>query len=1010
MKCILLFCWFLAGALQLQSQNLPMHEADRLALMRLDTMGICANLTGTMPGSGVSISQNHFINDGIHLADIDGNGVSWRITRLQRPSQYLGAGNLSTTSLYDAFRGEGLRELIELDLRYNRIAGRLDSFYRDTMPNMKLLYLSYNELTDIGGMLAACQGRLLEAAAFNNNLINALPQELLINFHKLKEISFNDNLLDHFPPTDSICTFNATGGWSYSCPCYSGLDSLANILLANNQLGGTFYPEHFLGRAWHNKQISGSSPLKIQTLLINNNNFDKVSPSLLMAVLSAPLASTSGLIAFLTQNQLSTVEMQNNLLMLDDFHALNVALGIRTNTQTNLNTYVYAPQALDSLGIGGLRRRGVGSTLNFDFDIEDWAFRFRNNPTALNAWGIERYNYVWYLRNPAIGQRLIATKSTTSADSIAAGLPAPFVAMLTDGITLTHSVANPAEERVGLRTTAHEALDSAYIYYSLYADRFLTFGSRTSKYKQIIIGDCFDASGNPIQCQELTIQFDNNGRNDEREAAIRYLEDTLQARKIRDCMCGDVQLWQLSDSTELYANGAGTRSAIPSTRNKPGLRSVDANYALLSGNSAATMAMPSVTPTQGTSDAARTLLAIIDSGTDPDHPLVSPHIRLNGRETHADNSDNDGNCLKDDILGFNFLDNNNIAYDDHGHGTAVGGIAAGIGTPALSSTDASVALLPIKYTNRFGQGTTFEAACAIYYAVDYHRNRGTGTRDEDSVRVINASWGYRGEFSEVLHDAIDYAGRRCGVLFVCAAGNDGIDMDADTMGNYPADFDLPNVLVVAAADGATLASYSNYGRQSADIAAFGTFTQTAAPQQTGSPDTNPNAVSGTSFATPYVSRAAAILFNEYPTASAEAVKEALLATAMPLTSADSSLLASGGMVDLAAALAYMANMSSLNFCTAAIGVDETANSEDGNFSNYILYPNPARDMLQIAFTAEYEEATVLLFDAKGVEISRQQAAGESLLTVLLADLPQGLYLVQIRSKGQIQTHKVLKID
>jgi subtilisin family serine protease len=474
-------------------------------------------------------------------------------------------------------------------------------------------------------------------------------------------------------------------------------------------------------------------------------------------------------------------------------------------------------------------------------------------------------------------------------------------------------------------------------------------------------------------------------------------------------MCGDVQLWQLSDSTELYANGAGTRSAIPSTRNKPGLRSVDANYSLYDGGAAPAMSMPLVSPAQGTSDASRTLVAIIDSGTDPDHPALSSSIRLNGRETHADGADNDGNCLKDDILGFNFLDNNNIAYDDHGHGTAVGGIAAGIGTPALSSTDASVALLPIKYTNRFGQGTTFEAACAIYYAVDYHRNRGTGTRDEDSVRVINASWGYRGEFSEVLYDAISYAGRRCGVLFVCAAGNEGLDMDADNMGNYPVDFALPNILVVAAADGAELAPYSNYGRQSADIAAFGTFTQTLAPQQTGTSGINPNAISGTSFATPYVSRAAAILFNEYPSASAEAVKEALLATATPLTSADSSLLASGGMVDLTAALAYMANMSSLNFCTAVIGVEETLDSENAS-SNYILYPNPAGDLLQIAFSAEYEQATVLLFDAKGVEISRQQAGGASLLTLSLAGLPQGLYLVQIRTKGQIETHKVLKID
>jgi len=234
-------------------------------------------------------------------------------------------------------------------------------------------------------------------------------------------------------------------------------------------------------------------------------------------------------------------------------------------------------------------------------------------------------------------------------------------------------------------------------------------------------------------------------------------------------------------------------------------------------------------------------------------------------------------------------------------------------------------------------------------------------------------------------------------------------MDSDSIGNYPAHFSLPNILVVSAADGANLAPYSNYGATSAHIAARGTYTNVAIPQQGSSPNTTTDPQSGTSFATPYVSRAAAILFNRYPQASAEAVKQALIATATPLTSADSSRLVSRGMVNLQGALAYLDSMSTVGFCTTTIGVSEVSSEEQAT-SNYVLFPNPARENLQIAFTQPYTEATIVLFDAKGSEISRQQLRGETHANVSLAQLPQGLYLVQIRNGAQTQTHKIVKID
>lgn len=1031
--CITLL--LLLATSQMRAQSYPIYEPDRLALLEMERMGFMAGVT--IPAQGVAILSNG-LGGGIGvIRPAAAPQNEWRVSNIQRSfTRGTNPLPLSVDTLALAFTDSSFLYLNTLHLATNGLFGNFDNFANKTLPNLREITFASNNITNIDGLVQASTGRGWTTASFSSNNISSIPSALLEEFHSLREVGFDDNQITALPAPQFTCTVSLPGiGLNMNCPCYEGLDSLYYILLRNNQLGGTFFPEHFLGKQWQNKANSIVSSLTIESVRISGNNFRRVSPLALNAIFANPNADELGITNFLRQPRVADttispscwawghLKLDNNFFDISDLHAFGVAFGVDTAVFSQIDTtvycspfslrrYDYAPQRIDSLGIGGVRRRGTGASLEFDFEIEDWAFRFRDRQDMLNAWGIERYNYSWVWGNSTESPLEIAYRDATGTEEVSPMLIATsptFSGLNNNQITLSLNNASTAE-RIGVRTIAHPLLDASYISYSVSTDKFDSIPRLYSRPKTIVFGECFDNDGNIIVCQEMTVQLNNSGRNEEREAAIRYLQDTLGARKTRDCMCGDVQLWALPDNVELTANGAGTRSAIPSTRNKPGLRSADANYPLNTGNSAATMAMPSVSPSQGTTDPTRTLVAIIDSGTDPDHPTLAQHIRRNTRETANDNIDNDGNCLINDILGYNFVDNNNIPYDDINHGTIVGSVAAGIGMPALAPTDASVALLPIKFTNRFGQGSTFEAACAIYYAVDYHRNRGSGVRDDDSVRVINASWGYRGEFSSVLNDAISYAGRRCGVLFVCAAGNDGTDMDSDSVGNYPAHFSLPNILVVSAADGANLAPYSNYGATSAHIAARGTYTNVAIPQQGASPNTTPLPQSGTSFATPYVSRAAAILFNRYPQASAEAVKQALIATATPLTSADSSKLVSGGMVNLQGAIAYLDSMSAVAFCTTTIGVNEPAINEEQATSDYILFPNPARENLQIAFTQPYTEATIVLFDAKGSEISRTQARGESHVQVSLAQLPQGLYLVQIRNGAQTQTHKVLKVN
>ena len=72
------------------------------------------------------------------------------------------------------------------------------------------------------------------------------------------------------------------------------------------------------------------------------------------------------------------------------------------------------------------------------------------------------------------------------------------------------------------------------------------------------------------------------------------------------------------------------------------------------------------------------------------------------------------------------------------------------------------------------------------------------------------------------------------MLFVVAAGNNGQDLDSVSRPSIPASFDLPNILSVAAVDNTgQLASFSNYGETSVDVAAPGVDIASTFPNYDG---------------------------------------------------------------------------------------------------------------------------------------------------------------------------------
>jgi subtilisin family serine protease len=154
-----------------------------------------------------------------------------------------------------------------------------------------------------------------------------------------------------------------------------------------------------------------------------------------------------------------------------------------------------------------------------------------------------------------------------------------------------------------------------------------------------------------------------------------------------------------------------------------------------------------------------------------------------------------------------------------------------------------------------------------------------------------------GEYSSSLYRAVSRASER-GIILVAAAGNESSNNDDNP--TYPASFDLPNILSVAASNSlGQLAEYSNYGRKSVHVAAPGSSIMSTKPRQGGVSEYGYE--SGTSMAAPHVSGVTALVASANPTAPGTLIKSILMSTVKP-DSALARVTVAGGIVDASAAV------------------------------------------------------------------------------------------------------------
>ncbi|MFO0873947.1 MAG: S8 family peptidase [Phycisphaerales bacterium] len=280
-------------------------------------------------------------------------------------------------------------------------------------------------------------------------------------------------------------------------------------------------------------------------------------------------------------------------------------------------------------------------------------------------------------------------------------------------------------------------------------------------------------------------------------------------------------------------------------------------------------------------------VAVLDTGISYSHPDLASNIWTNPGEV-VNGVDDDGNGYVDDIHGIDTANDDSDPSDDDSHGTHCAGIVGAVGNNGLGVVGVNWAckLVALKFetpTSVCPWTSGLISACveAMEYVID------------QGIKVSSNSYRCYGAFPQALYDVIE-ASQSIGHIFVAAAGNENQNNDVNPP--WPAAFDLPNIITVAAIDASDkLASFSNYGPSTVDLGAPGVVIYS----------TTLNGgfgyKSGTSMACPHVAGVIALVWSRFPALSWQEVRDQVLDNVRPVP-ALTGITVTGGVVNAKSAL------------------------------------------------------------------------------------------------------------
>lgn len=270
------------------------------------------------------------------------------------------------------------------------------------------------------------------------------------------------------------------------------------------------------------------------------------------------------------------------------------------------------------------------------------------------------------------------------------------------------------------------------------------------------------------------------------------------------------------------------------------------------------------------------IIAVIDTGVDTDHPDLKDNLWTNPGEIPGNGIDDDRNGIVDDVHGFDAYYQDGQPEDPNGHGTHCAGIigATGNNRRGITGVNWQARIMPVKIFDNSAKPKT--STSAILRGIAYAGNNG--------ARLTSNSWG-----GPTRRSSVSRAFSSSRAFHLMGAGNDSQNNDSKPF--YPASYRLNNSLSVAAVDRrGNLSSFSNYGKNSVDLAAPGTAIYSTIPGgRYGSK-------SGTSMATPHVTGVAGLLLSLAPRMSNSQIRSFLLGGVKSLASLTETT-ASGGIVN-----------------------------------------------------------------------------------------------------------------
>ena len=205
--------------------------------------------------------------------------------------------------------------------------------------------------------------------------------------------------------------------------------------------------------------------------------------------------------------------------------------------------------------------------------------------------------------------------------------------------------------------------------------------------------------------------------------------------------------------TEEYAKGRKTGSAAPN----------DPMYSLQWGLPACGIDSLLTAPKRDTT--WRPIIAIIDTGVDIDHPDLQDNIWTNAAEANgANNQDDDGNGFRDDVHGWDFVNQTAEMHDFNSHGTHCAGIAGAVTNNGIGIAGAcpDALIMPVCVMQSDGTGSI----STIIQGINYARQNGA-----DVISMSIGTYAYSVALEQALAVAYQTA------VLVGAAGNDGAEID-----------------------------------------------------------------------------------------------------------------------------------------------------------------------------------------------------------------------------------------